>query len=148
MTSCPRCAGYLRDSYGDVSCINCGWQRMEGEPEGRRTYARRNGLMSISETCRLLHMQPRSVMAAIASGEIRASRTEHGWDVDRAQVEAMAILPDGCKRCTTCLSVKPVEDFHFNKGGRFGRAAACRTCLNEARMRRKNDRIRRGEAIA
>lgn len=35
------------------------------------------------------------------------------------------------KCCTKCGVEKPLQDFHFNKTGKFGRVAACRICVNQ-----------------
>jgi hypothetical protein len=44
----------------------------------------------------------------------------------------MTVVPAE-KECWTCLTVKPLSDFHRDAHGRYGRHSACRECMNAKR---------------
>lgn len=40
------------------------------------------------------------------------------------------LLVDGEKLCSSCLTVKPITDFHKDKKGKLGRGCYCKECAN------------------
>lgn len=43
------------------------------------------------------------------------------------------------KKCTKCGEIKPLDEFHRNKTGKFGRHARCKECINKAAREKKYD---------
>lgn len=42
-------------------------------------------------------------------------------------------FPEGHRRCTKCQEIKPLDEFHKTKKGRFGRASVCIVCRSKAK---------------
>lgn len=50
--------------------------------------------------------------------------------------EHVSVKPPSEKTCTKCGETKPLEGFHKNADGKFGRRSQCKTCLAQDRNRR------------